>query len=217
MNRKRYKDWIEYYNAKGLIDGSLKEVSGYSHELAQITQSGLKEIISIARNFLALKTNDTLLDVGCGAGLLTDQLVNHSDVTVGVDASPEMLRRARKESKFIKVIALADHLPFPDESFDKIFCHSIFQYFPNHQYATKVVTEMIRVMKPGGRCLIMDIPDIAKEKAYTKVKTRDSHNLKRIFYSKEWFARLVSNAEIFEQKIQDYGNSQFRFDVLIRR
>lgn len=50
-----------------------------------------------------------------------------------------------------------------------------------------------------------------------KVKTRDPHNLKRIFYSKEWFTRLVSDAEIFEKEIRDYGNSRFRFNVLIRK
>ncbi len=217
MSKKRYKDWIEYYNVKGLTGGSLKEVSGYNHGLAQITQKGLKDITDTARNFLVLKTTDILLDVGCGAGLLTDQLVNHASITVGIDASSKMLGRAGKESKFIRVIAPAERLPFPNNTFDKIFCHSIFQYFPNHQYAAKVVAEMLRVIKPGGRCLIMDIPDIAKEKTYTKVKTRDSHNLKRIFYSKEWFTRLVSNVEIFEQRIQDYMNSQFRFNVLIRK
>lgn len=217
MNKKRYKDWIEYYNVKGLADGSLKEVSGYYHGLAQITQNGLKDIITIAKNSLVLKTNDILLDVGCGAGLFTDKLVNHVGVTVGIDASSKMLERANKESRFIKVEALADHLPFPNESFNKIFCHSIFQYFPNHRYAAEVVAEMLRVTKPGGRCLIMDIPDISKKKEYIKAKIHDSHNLKRIFYSKEWFAHLVPDAEIFEQKIQDYGNSQFRFDVLIRK
>lgn len=110
-----------------------------------------------------------------------------------------------------------DCLPFPNGSFDKIFCHSIFQYFPNHQYAAKVVVEMLRVMKPGGKCLIMDIPDIAKKKEYIKAKINDSHNLKRTFYNKEWFMRLVSDAEIFEQRIQDYGNSHFRFNVLIQK
>lgn len=215
MNKKRYKDWIEYYNVKGLADGSLKEVSGYYHGLAQITQNGLKDIITIAKNSLALKTTDILLDVGCGAGLFTDKLVNHVGITVGIDASSKMLERAKKESKFIKVEALADHLPFPNKSFNKIFCHSIFQYFPNHRYAAKAVAEMLRVMKPGGRCLIMDIPDITKKKEYIKAKIHDSHNLKRIFYSKTWFIHLVLNAEIFEQRIQDYGNSRFRFNVLI--
>lgn len=63
----------------------------------------------------------------------------------------------------------------------------------------------------------MDIPDITKKKEYTKVKTHDPHNLKRIFYSKEWFAHLVPDTEIFEKEIRDYGNCQFRFNVLIRK
>lgn len=153
----------------------------------------------------------------CGTGLITIQLIDDVGVIVGIDANSEMLGHASKESKFIKVIALANHLPFSEGSFNKIFCHSIFQYFPSHRYATKVITEMLRVMKPGGRCLIMDIPDISKKKEYNEAKIYDAHGLKRIFYSKEWFMRLVSDAEVFERRIRDYGNSQFRFNVLIRR
>lgn len=65
MTKKRYKDWIEYYRIKGLKSGNLVEVSGYSHGLAQLTRRGFKDITDTARNFLALKTTDVLLDVGC--------------------------------------------------------------------------------------------------------------------------------------------------------
>lgn len=217
MTKKRYKDWIEYYRIKGLKGGNLVEVSGYSHGLAQLTRRGFKDITDTARNFLTLKTTDVLLDVGCGTGLITVQLIDAVGVIVGIDASAEMIGHASKESKFIKVVAMADNLPFPDGSFNKIFCHSIFQYFPNHRYAAKVIAEMLRVMKPGGRCLIMDIPDISKKKEYMKAKIYDAHNLKRVFYNKQWFTRLVSDAEVFERRIRDYGNSQFRFNVLIRK
>lgn len=217
MNKKIYKDWIEYYNVKGSKGGNLKKVSGYNHGLAQITREGLKDVIDTAKKSLALESSDVLLDVGCGAGLFTVQLIDDVDIVLGIDASSEMIGRANRESKFVKVIASADQLPFPDRSFNKIFCHSIFQYFPNHRYAAKVITEMLRVIKPNGRCLIMDIPDIAKKKEYMKVKIHDSHNLKRIFYKKEWFADLIPNVKIFEHRIRDYGNAQFRFNVLIRK
>lgn len=148
MSRRRYTDWIEYYNIKGLKGGGLKEVSGYNHGLAQITQRGVEDIISTAKNFLDLKSTDMLLDVGCGAGLITVQLIDYVGSIVGIDASPEMLENANKETQFIKIVAMADRLPFLSGSLDKIFCHSIFQYFPNHRYATKVIVEMLRVMKP---------------------------------------------------------------------
>lgn len=217
MSKKLYKDWVEYYRTRGLKGGDIKEVSGYAHGLAQLTERGLKSIIKIARTSLDLSSNDILLDVGCGAGLLTDKLVGDVGVTVGTDASSEMIGNAVKESRFVKVIAMADHLPFPSESFDKIFCHSVFQYFPNYKYATQVITEMLRVLRRGGKCLVMDVPDIEEKKLYFRVKVPDSHNLKRRFYNKTWFVNLVPKVRIFKQRIPDYRNSQFRFNVLIQK
>lgn len=217
MIKKRYKDWVEYYSIKALQSGDLNEISGYNHGMAQITRKGLKDTIETAKEFLALKKKDTLLDVGCGAGLFTIHLLDYVDIIVGIDASSEMIKRASTTNRFIKITALADQLPFPDQSFNKVFCHSIFQYFPNYKYAARVIAEMLRVIKPGGRCLIMDIPDIAKREDYMGVKTQDSHNLKRIFYSREWFINLLPNAEIFERKIREYKNSKFRFNLLLRK
>ena len=217
MSKRIYKDWVEYYQVRGLKGGELKEVSGYAHGLAQLTEKGLRSIIEIAKTSLGLNSSDILLDVGCGAGLLTDKLVDEVDITIGIDASSGMIGNAGKKSKFVKVITTADHLPFPDESFDKIFCHSVFQYFPNYKYGARVITEILRVLRHGGKCLIMDVPDIDDKKLYFKAKVPDSHNLKRRFYNKTWFVNLVPKARIFKQIIPDYKNSQFRFDVLIQK
>lgn len=217
MSKKSYKDWVEYYQVRGLKGGDIKEVSGYTHDLAQLTERGLKNITKIARTYLNLSPNDRLLDLGCGAGLITNKLVDDVNIVVGVDASSGMIENADRKSKFIKVIAMADNLPFPNESFNKIFCHSVFQYFPNYKYATKVIKEMLRTLCSEGKCLIMDIPDIDEKESYFKVKTPDKHNLKRRFYNKSWFINLVPNARIFKQEIPDYKNSQFRFNVLIQK
>lgn len=216
MNR-RYKDWVEYYQVKGLRGGDIKEVSGYEHGLAQLTKRGLASIINIARVTLNLNSTDILLDLGCGAGLLTVYLIDQVDIIVGVDASMEMLNNADKDSRLIKVQAMADCLPFPDNSFDKIFCHSIFQYFPDYQYAAKAIAEILRVLRPGGKCLIMDIPDLDKKKEYIKVKKSDTHNLERTYYTKKWLTDLIPSADIFERRILDYKNSHFRFNLLMQK
>lgn len=217
MSKKIYKDWVEYYQARGLKGGDIKEVSGYAHGLAQLTERGMKSIIKVAKTSLDLNSSDILLDVGCGAGLLTDKLVKEVDIAIGIDASSGMIGNVDKESKFVKVIAMADCLPFPDKSFDKIFCHSVFQYFSNYKCAAKVIVEMLRVLRSGGKCLIMDVPDIDEKKPYFRVKVPDLHNLKRRFYNKTWFVDLVPKARIFKQIIPDYKNSQFRFNVLIQK
>lgn len=215
MSQEVYKDWIEYYRAKGIKGGNLREVSGYIHGLAQITEVGLEDITNTAKTVLGLNSADRLLDIGCGAGLITQELVGSVGVLVGLDASHEMLMCSTQDCRFDRVQAMADSLPFNVGSFNKVFCHSIFQYFPNHQYAAKVIAEMLRVMQPGGRCLIMDIPDISKKEDYIRVKTSDSNNLQRIFYDKELLRSLAPNVSVFEREITDYGNSRFRFNVLI--
>lgn len=217
MPQEVYKDWIEYYRVRGAKGGDLREISGYSHGLAQLTEEGLADITGTARNVLGLKNTDRLLDVGCGVGLLTQQLVGDVEIVVGLDANPEMMTNARGDSGFARVAGMADRLPFDISTFDKIFCHSIFQYFPDYEYAASVVKEMVRVLRPGGKCLIMDVPDIAKKGAYSDIKTPDSHNLERLFYNKDWFLQVTPNSHVFEQTIRDYDNSKFRFNVLIQQ
>lgn len=216
MSSEQYQDWIDYYRQRGARGGDLKDISGYTHGLAQLTQAGLADITDTARQFLGLTTEDSLLDVGCGAGLLTQYLVRDVRLIVGLDASREMMVNATRPG-FQRIEAVADHLPFDDNTFDKIFCHSIFQYFPDQEYAARVIAEMRRVLRPGGRALIMDVPDDNKKEDYIKVKTPDTHNLNRIFYERGWLANLGPNISIFERAIRNYGNSQFRFNVLIER
>lgn len=216
MSSEQYQDWVDYYHQRGARGGDLRDVSGYTHGLAQLTQAGLTDITDTVRLYLGLTAEDSLLDVGCGAGLLTQYFAGDVKLVVGLDASREMMVNADR-SEFQKVEAMADHLPFSDGTFDKIFCHSIFQYFPDYEYAARVVAEMRRVLHPGGRVLIMDVSDVSKKEDYEKVKTPDTHNLKRIFYERGWFANLGPNISIFERTIRDYGNSQFRFNVLIEQ
>lgn len=210
-----YKNWVEYYRIKGQKGGDLREISGYSHGLAQLTEEGLMDITNTARHLLDLKPTDRLLDLGCGAGLLTQHLVGEVGVLVGLDANRAMMVHAGQQPEFSRVEAMADRLSFGNDSFDKIFIHSIFQYFPDYSYAADVIAEMRRVLRPGGRALIMDIPDLAKKEDYMKVKLPDTHDLERLFYTKEWFFEQASDAQIFERRIRGYGNSEFRFNLLI--
>ncbi len=58
---KIYKDWVEYYQIKGLKGGDINEVSGYAHGLAQLTEKGLESIVAVARTVLDLSSKDRLL------------------------------------------------------------------------------------------------------------------------------------------------------------
>lgn len=62
-----------------------------------------------------------ILDLGCGTGMFLEELSNHAEFVVGVDASPEMLKVAKgRAGKVTLILADADSLPFANGSFDVV-------------------------------------------------------------------------------------------------
>ena len=74
---------------------------------------------------------------------------------IGLDISREMLRRAKTRAKRFRRVSLiqadADHMPFPDSTFDKVFAITLLQNVPDIE---KTVKEMIRVSKPDATLVI---------------------------------------------------------------
>lgn len=106
---------------------------------------------------LDLSSNATVLDLGCGTGVLLQQLVNqYPTVTlIGLDTSAAMLEAARKKlPPSIELhLSSVEQLPFPASQFDCIISTSAFHYFRNPAQA---IREMARVLKRNGRLLLTD-------------------------------------------------------------
>jgi ubiquinone/menaquinone biosynthesis C-methylase UbiE len=104
-----------------------------------------------------------VLDVCCGTGTLAlsaKPRVGASGEVHGVDASPEMIARARAKSArrglpMAFEIAAAQSLPFADATFDVVLCTLALHHLPEDA-RTAAVEEMRRVAKPGGRVLIVE-------------------------------------------------------------
>ena len=92
----------------------------------------------------------SVLDVGCGAGFLTNDLgLAHYQVT-GVDLSESSLDVAKKYDRSGKVKSLpadAYHLPFESGSFSVVTCMDFLEHV---EEPAKVVAEIARVLRPGG-------------------------------------------------------------------
>ena len=86
----------------------------------------------------ALKTlnlnGKTVLDVGCGTGLLFRSVAGEAQIVVGVDVSSKLLLQAKKHTRKFRNVNLvqadADHLPFISSYFSVVFAFTVLQNMP---------------------------------------------------------------------------------------
>ena len=113
-----------------------------------------------------LEINDShkILDIGCGTGFVTSKIAEKlsaetGGLAVGIDAAGKMIEGARKKrgSKtcHFEVVA-AENLLFEDESFDSVIS-TLFFHHVQLDLKEKALSEAFRVLRPGGRMLILDM------------------------------------------------------------
>ncbi|MFZ4506241.1 MAG: class I SAM-dependent methyltransferase [Fimbriimonas sp.] len=96
-----------------------------------------------------------VLDVGCGEGRWCRRLAGEGAITVGLDPAAEFLELARaRHPEGTYVEGVAEALPFPDEAFDLVVSYVSLVDIPD---AEAGLTEMVRVLRPGGHLLISNL------------------------------------------------------------
>ena len=106
-----------------------------------------------------VEPGQSILDVATAAGHSALALAQRGAHALGLDLTPEMLdvaRRLARERGLTNVefgLGDAEALPVEDNSFDRVTCRIALHHFPNPAQATR---EMARVLKPGGRLVLVD-------------------------------------------------------------
>ncbi len=98
-----------------------------------------------------------VLEIGCGLGTDLLQFARGGADVTGIDLTPNSIelvqKRFRMESLQVDArVADAENLPFANDSFDLIYSFGVLHHTPNTQ---KAIDEVYRVLKPGGRIIIM--------------------------------------------------------------
>jgi ubiquinone/menaquinone biosynthesis C-methylase UbiE len=102
-----------------------------------------------------LQGTESVLDAGCGTGALANALAPFVGEVVGVDADPAFLEAARRDApptcSFVEGDVAA--LPFGYGTFDIVGCLRVLHHVRRPEL---VVSELVRVTRPGGRILVVD-------------------------------------------------------------
>jgi len=120
---------------------------------------------------LQLAAGQKALDVGCGIGggtLPLAEITGPTGLAAGVDISWAMIEEAKRRSKGRAgtefQVGQACAIPYPDQYFDAARSERVFLYLPDRLGA---INEMRRVVKPGGRIVLLDT-DMDSTAVYSK-------------------------------------------------
>ncbi|RJP24265.1 MAG: class I SAM-dependent methyltransferase [Candidatus Abyssobacteria bacterium SURF_5] len=112
----------------------------------------------------SLRNGEEVLDCGCGTGalaIMAKQIVGEKGRVSGLDLSCDQLQMARRKTQKAGLEVgyykgSIDDLPFPDASFDVVFCTMTLQYHVPLDVKRRAFHEMRRVLRKGGRLIIAD-------------------------------------------------------------
>jgi len=192
------KDWFDHYDE--LREGI--EPIDFSYELHEY------------RDFRGKK----VLDVGCGNGYVLSKYAGEGADVTGIDLTPTAVSICRQRFALLELrgefqVADAQALPFASNTFDCVCSMGVLHHVPDTE---KAVAEIWRVLKPGGRLIIMmyhrnSVQYQLKYRLVSLVKRRPMQELVNEFdgvgnpkgdvYSKKQLRRLLRAFEDVEMRI----------------
>ncbi len=205
-NMRKKKDVGIYgYTAKWYDKNSRKsrltQMQEYANEIKSLVNDGAR-----------------ILEVAPGPGYLSIELAKMGFDVTGVELSPDFIKIEKNNAKEANVLVdfkegNASNLPCDDNTFDFIVCSTAFKNFMD---PVKALSEMYRVLKPGGTSLIIDMnfnataQDIEGEIRKTGMKGFDKYFVKFAFktflkkgaYTKENFEMFLNETEFKNYNIK---------------
>ena len=154
--------------AYAAVDGGTTAVAERiysSEELALVPASAVDRALGVANHLrhAAIEPGETILDLGCGAGIdsiLAARRTGPTGQVIALDFLPDMLERtaaAAAEAGLANVKTLEgeiEAIPLPDATVDHIISNGVVNLAPRK---ARVLAECARVLRPGGRFTVSDL------------------------------------------------------------
>jgi len=141
--------------------------------------------------------NKTILDVGCGGGLLCEAMANLSGNVTGIDISSELIRVAQNHASNnsldidYKISTIENLKLMSDAKYDVITCMEMLEHVPN---PTSIIETMSTLLNPSGHLIISTINRTLK--SYVKMIIGAEYFLKLIPKNTHHYSQFIKPSEL---------------------
>jgi ubiquinone/menaquinone biosynthesis C-methylase UbiE len=144
-------------------------------------------------HLLRPRSDEFILDAGCGTGVFTLDILSFGTCVIGVDLSLPMLSRAAQKTRgyrFQTVLADISFLPFPKNAFDKVVSVTALEFIEDGKGAME---ELFRVTRNGGRIVVATLNTLSPWADRRRAEAKKGRSLfkKAIFRSPDELLALA--------------------------
>ena len=206
-----------YDNAYGNYESDtyrLVPIETYGEDLGQTSWVTTEESNEIPQ-LLDLRLDSSVLELGCGSGgyalhlaeKVACRLIGLDINAAGVrNANQLALARGLASRAQFEQCDVSKNLPFDDKSFDAVFSNDVLCHLPGRP---KVLDEMFRVLKPGGRMLFSDALVVGGMLSHEEIATRSSIGF-YVYSPPGENERLIESAGFSQIRVTDTTGSATR-------
>jgi len=232
MKADRSEVWKTIWNKKAQhADVPIHHVDGFD----LLTTEQWNDMVFKVTKPIAIKSGDSILECGCGAGaFLSSLLIHYPNLKVaGIDYSKSLIEAVKRNINGDFYLGDMTDISFiKDDQYDHTISFSTFHYLSSEESARKAVREMTRVTKTGGMIYIGEVSDLAKRQEALTIREKTHRNHKRVsaanpdhlFLSKDLFKELAKDMhlqlDIVDQEyfnLPFYETAKYRYSVYLTK
>lgn len=149
-----------------------------------------RQIVPDIMSKLAIRSSDSLLEIGCGPGNLLLPLAHMVASCAGIDNAQALQRLASRGSAAAGIELLSGDffgLALGARRFSKVLIYSVLQYVESAELARRFLLKALALLAPGGRLVIGDLPNVDK-------KARFAASSRGRAMALEWQQQIATNA-----------------------
>jgi ubiquinone/menaquinone biosynthesis C-methylase UbiE len=191
-----------------------------------------KKILKNIEEKLEIQSNNVVLDLCCGNGLITNYLAPKCKFIIGVDFTKKLIDDMNKRKVSDNIIGIVDDITkikFKNNSFNKVLFYFSIQHFSDEQ-TVKLFRSVYKWLKKGGMFYIGDILDSDRIWNFYNTREREQFYFKGIengnpipgaWYNKGFLEKLGKYSNFKEGRVieqsKEFYHSHYRFDMIYKK